>query len=135
MQVRTATPDDRLDVVRVVDGALLDVEDVGAAVERGDVLVATVDGPGGDGGERVVGAIVLEPRGYDSRGDSGGAHVEAVAVNRSRRDRGVGTALVNAAHDRYGRLTADFRADVRPFWEAVGFAVEERDGRLWGELA
>ena len=72
---------------------------------------------------RVVGTLVLD-----------GDHVDAVAVRRARRGRGIGTALVEAAVDRRGRLTADFDSCVRPFYESLGFEVERREGRLWGEL-
>jgi ribosomal protein S18 acetylase RimI-like enzyme len=117
VNVRAGTTDDLLAVVRVLDAAMLE-SDSGVLRERlaaGDVLVA----------ERkafVVGALVLDD-----------GHVDAVAVKRSYRDRGVGTALVEAAADRVaGRLTADFDPDVRAFYESVGFDVEERGRRLWG---
>lgn len=117
--VRVAAGDDFLEVMRVVDAALLDVDasTVERRIERESVLVA--------GRERVHGALVAAPR------DSG-AHVEAVAVRRSRRGQGVGSALVTAALDRWGRLTAAFDPDVRPFYESLSFAVECRDGRCWG---
>nr|WP_276305747.1 GNAT family N-acetyltransferase [Halomarina sp. PSR21] len=122
-EVRTARPDDHLDVRRVLDAALLEVGDVAAAIDRGEVLVAVETGreDRADETERVLGALVLDSD-----------RVEAVAVRRRRRGRGIGTALVEAASERRGRLTADFREAVRPFYEALGFAVEERDGRLWG---
>lgn len=150
--VRAGERDDLLAVMRVLDGAMLDVD--AAAVRRrlsgvdadsgsdpdgeagdvggkegdrsgnrngngtGTVLVAEADG-------RVVGALVLD-----------GGHVEAVAVRRSRRGQGVGTALVGAAAARAGRLTADFDPRVAPFYESLGFAVTERgDGRLRGVLS
>ncbi|WP_368410929.1 GNAT family N-acetyltransferase [Halomarina pelagica] len=121
--VRTARPDDHLAVRRVLDAALLEVGDVATAIDRGEVLVAVEAGREcrATETERVLGALVLD-----------GDRVEAVAVRRRRRGRGIGTALVEAASERRGRLTADFRAEVRPFYETLGFAVEERDGRLWG---
>jgi GNAT superfamily N-acetyltransferase len=115
--VREGSTDDLLAVVRVLDGAMLE-SDTGVLQERlagGDVLVA----------ERkafVVGALVL----CDD-------HVDAVAVERSYRDRGVGTDLVEAAADRTdGALTADFDPQVRAFYESLGFEIEERSRRLWG---
>jgi len=63
-----------------------------------------------------------------------GDHVDAVAVRRRRRGQGIGTALVEAAADRRDRLTAEFDADLRTFYEGLGFVVEETDepGRLRG---
>ncbi|WP_423750973.1 GNAT family N-acetyltransferase [Salinirarus marinus] len=114
--VRPATDDDLLAVVRVVDAAMLELDHdaVRTAVGSGDVLVADCEG-------RVVGVLVLD-----------GDHVDAVAVRRSRRGQGIGTALVEAAADRRDRLTADFDPRVRPFYESLGFNVGRRDGRLWG---
>ncbi|MFB6122102.1 MAG: GNAT family N-acetyltransferase [Haloferacaceae archaeon] len=113
--VRGAVPDDRVAVARVVDAAMLERgRDVADAIDAGDVLAAAADGT-------VVGALVLD-----------GDRIDAVAVRRRRRGQGVGTALVEAALDRRGRLTADFDPRVRPFYESLGFDVERRDGRLWG---
>ena len=53
-----------------------------------------------------------------------GSKIDAVAVRRRRRGQGIGTALVEAASDRRGRVTAAFDADVRPFYEALGFAIQ-----------
>lgn len=117
MTVRLATADDRVAVARILDGALLETDDLGAAIGRDAVLVAERDG-------RVVGALVLD-----------GSHVAAVAVARSRRREGVGTELVEAAADRHGELSAEFRIDVEPFWASLGFEIEERNGRLWGRRA
>lgn len=117
--VRDATADDFLDVVRVLDAGVLetDAETVRNRIESGDALVADVDG-------RVVGALVLD-----------GAHVDAVAVRRQRQNRGIGSALVEAAATRVdGPLTADFDGGVRPFYASLGFDIEERDERLWGRL-
>lgn len=66
--------------------------------------------------DRVVGVLVLD-----------GECVEAVAVAPSRRGRGVGTALVDAALARQGRLVAEFDDTVRPFYESLGFAIEPTD--------
>lgn len=133
MNVRLGDPDDLVETMRVLDAGLLDVaaSDVADALAAGRVLVADADG-------RVVGALVLGRAPGRESGNDGAArddsphHVVAVAVHPSRRDRGVGSALVEAAADRAGRLTAAFDPGVRPFYESLGFAVERRDGRLWG---
>ena len=116
MHVRTATADEIPAVMNVLDGAVLSiaVETVRAGAEDGGTLVAVSDGD--PGAERVLGALVLDD-----------THIEAVAVRRRRRGQGIGTALVEAALDRRDRITAEFDADVRPFYEALGFAIEPLD--------
>ncbi|GGL46606.1 GNAT family N-acetyltransferase [Halocalculus aciditolerans] len=122
LTVRAAAPDDALDVLRVLDAAMLETtaETVERRISEGTVFVAEAD-------ERVVGALVAVPR------DVGG-HVEAVAVRRRRRDQGVGSALVDAAHDRWTPLTAEFDPHVRPFYESLGFEVEANGDRYRGRL-
>jgi GNAT superfamily N-acetyltransferase len=119
MFVREATREERPAVLNVLDGAMLATDGVGERIAAGAVLVAVAEN-----GERVLGALVLD-----------GTHIEAVAVRRRRRGQGIGTALVEAAADRRERLTAEFDADVRPFYEHLGFSIEptETDGRFRGE--
>jgi sulfur carrier protein ThiS len=120
VSVRPARPDDHLDVMRIVDGAMLsaDAATIRDRIDDGAVLVATVDSGS------PVGALVHD-----------GDRVTAVATRRRYRDRGVGTALVTAALERRGRLVAEFDPDVRPFYESLGFDVEAvEDGRLRGRL-
>jgi len=114
-----AASDDRLAVRRLLDAAVLAVEDLDERLAAGDVLVAEADG-------RIVGTVVLDPRDGSTRG-GGGARVEAIAVRRRRRGRGVGRALIERTREEYGPLTAAFDADVRPFYESLGFAVEPTD--------
>lgn len=137
VEVRRGREGDLLDALRILEGAMLTVgaNQVRRRTESGGVLVATVDG-------RIVGALVRDAE-----------HVEAVAVHPDRRGSGIGRRLVEAALAETGRLTAEFRAEVRPFYETLGFSVEEEvdgtdvaradeaegsdrgDGepRLWGE--
>ncbi|WP_435126482.1 GNAT family N-acetyltransferase [Halobaculum sp. D14] len=126
VRVRVADADDALDARRLVDAALLDVPpDLDGRVAAGEVLLAEDGGSGdGDGGEKsALGVLVLD-----------GTHVEAVAVRRRRRGQGVGSALFAAAADRVdGALTAEFRPDVRPFYAALGFRIEERDADRDGD--
>lgn len=100
--------------MNVLDGALLTVTPT--RVREGTTLVAVDEG-------RVLGALVLSDR-----------EIRAVAVRRSRRGQGIGTALVEAAAARRPRLVAEFDPDVRAFYESLGFAVREADeaGRLRG---
>lgn len=128
MEVRAADASELPSVATVLDAAMLETGDLRARVVEDDVLVATEDG-------RVLGAAVLLPpeRGPSwARERETDAHLGAVAVRSRRRGQGVGTALVAAAGDR-GRLTATFDADLRPFYEHLGFDVEPGgDGRLRG---
>ncbi|MBX0322756.1 GNAT family N-acetyltransferase [Halomicroarcula sp. F13] len=121
MFVREATVADLPDVMNVLDGAALsiDVATVRESIAEDGVLVVV-----SEDGERVLGSLVLD-----------GEHVAAVAVRRRRRGQGIGTALVEAAADRRERLTATFDADVKPFYEGLGFTVEpvEEPGRWRGE--
>ncbi|ELZ90306.1 GNAT family N-acetyltransferase [Haloferax sulfurifontis] len=121
IRVREGDPDELVAVMRVLDAGLLEA-DAGEVRDRlaaGDCLVAEASG-------RVVGALALD-----------GDYIDAVAASPSRRGRGVGTRLVRAALDRRGRLVADFDGGIRPFYEALGFDIEERgddDGRFRGVL-
>lgn len=114
--VRHGHEGDLLAVLRVLEGAMLEVgaNQVRRRTESEEVLVATVD-------NRVVGALVRD-----------GDHVEAIAVHPDRRGSGVGRALIEAALDETGRLTAEFREAVRPFYERLGFDIERSEERLWG---
>ncbi|NHN60409.1 MULTISPECIES: GNAT family N-acetyltransferase [Halorussus] len=146
VSVREATDGDRLDVRRVLDAAMLRIRvDLAERVGAGDVLVAVEAGGGGgedDGGEdgdrSVLGALVLVSGG-DGTDERTGAHIDAVAVRRARRGQGIGSALVRAAAERRGVVTAEFDPDVRPFYEALDFDISRVDGdenedgsRLWG---
>ncbi|GAA0724050.1 GNAT superfamily N-acetyltransferase [Halorubrum trapanicum] len=119
--VEQALPDDRLDILRILDAAMLetDAATVDDRMAAGDALVARSTRTGG-----VVGALVAV------RPDSGRLHVDAVAVRRARRGRGIGSALVAAAVDRaesdpaVGVVSAAFDADLIGFYAALGFALD-----------
>ena len=127
LTVRTADPDeDALTVRRILDAAMLEVDGLSARLEAGTVFVATE----GLEDERIRGVLVLEPR-----ADGTGARVEAIAVRRRHRARGIGTVLVEDALARERRLTAEFDANVRPFYDALGFQSEHLEsGRYRGWL-
>lgn len=117
--VRKASSEEFLAVVRLLEGALLEIdpEAVREAIDDGDVLIAEED-------DRVRGALVLDTD-----------RIESVAVRRRARGRGIGSALVWAAADREGELTAEFDPEVRPFYESLGFEIrcdERCRGRLSG---
>ena len=130
-EIRPATPDDLVGVLRVLDAGLLetDADTVRDRIADADtpVLVADADG-------RVVGAVVLGERpawvatAFEAAESRDGGHVDAVAVGRSRRGQGLGTALLRAGCESVeGDLTADFAASVRPFYESLGWRVERVD--------
>ncbi len=127
LEIREATGGEIADAVAVLEAAMLevDVERVRASGD-GAVLVAIPDGGGRDAPERVVvGALVLD-----------GREIAALAVRPRRRGQGIGSALVGAADERVdGTLVAGFDADLRPFYERLGFAVERiGGGRCRGRL-
>ncbi|WP_255494088.1 GNAT family N-acetyltransferase [Halarchaeum sp. CBA1220] len=124
--VRPARASERVDVLSVLDAAMLetDAEALADHIDAGSVLVAVA----GERSERVVGVV-------EARETESGAHIEGVAVRQKRRNQGIGTALMEAAAERWRPLTADFDADVRPFYETLGFdVVETDDGRYRGRL-
>ncbi|ADB58921.1 GCN5-related N-acetyltransferase [Haloterrigena turkmenica DSM 5511] len=131
--VRTAIDDDILEVRRILDAAMLEPGDVETRIAEGSVLVAG-DERGGTTGtaERILGTVVLEPFEKGEEGDGSGngdrgAHVGAIGVRRRHRGRGIGTALIDRAVEREGRLTARFDDGVRPFYERLGFSIEPID--------
>lgn len=112
MSVRSATADDLLPVMRLLDGAALeaDIDAIRTRIESADVWLYADDGP-------PAGVVVLD-----------GGTVEAVAVRRGRRDQGIGRTLVEAARNRRGRLVAEFDERVRPFYAAMDFDIHELEG-------
>ena len=127
--VEPATAADRLDGLRVLDAAMLatDAEQITARIDAGDVLVARFERTGA-----VVGALVT------TRPEPGRRHVDAVAVRRARRGRGIGSALVASAVARAERderidvVTAAFEPHLEGFYAELGFDINEEraaDGR------
>lgn len=133
VEVRTATADDSLGVRRVLDAAMLEVrDDLEARIAAGDVLVAEDDGDDRRDAP-ILGALVLAPSECSVHTDA--MRVDAVAVRRARRGRGIGSALVRAAAERHPRLTAEFEPKVRPFYESLGFEIAPvagENGRIRG---
>ncbi|WP_049912574.1 GNAT family N-acetyltransferase [Natrialba hulunbeirensis] len=101
--------------------------------------------------ERILGTLVLAPVPPETDGCSTGtegaaetnesieparesAHIAAIAVRRRHRGQGIGRALVTCVLESESesesesvperRVTAHFDADVRPFYESLGFAIE-----------
>ena len=118
--IEPATADDRLDVLRVLDASMLetDADTLTTRIAAGDVLVARFDRTGA-----VVGALVA------TRPAPNRLHVDAIAVRRQRRGRGIGSTLV-ASMVRYARgdpdvehVTAAFDASLAEFYTGIGFTV------------
>jgi GNAT superfamily N-acetyltransferase len=115
VRVREAKGADELGVRRVLDAAMLDF-----SYEDADVrLVVESEG-------NVLGALLASEHEH-----GGGAHIEAVAVRKSRRAEGVGTELVEALGSEYAPVTADCRPDIEAFYESLGFRTTESDGRAF----
>lgn len=116
MHVREAREADLPVLLNVLDAGLLQVTP--EQVRQGTALVAVEEG-------RVLGALVLD-----------GEEVVAVAVRPSRRGQGIGRGLVAAAAERRPRLVAEFDPRVRPFYESLGFAIQNagEEDRLLGVL-
>ncbi|WP_435073765.1 GNAT family N-acetyltransferase [Halorubrum sp. HHNYT27] len=121
ISIESAVSDDRLDVLRVLDAAMLetDSELVTERIDAGDALVARFRRTGA-----VVGALVA------TRPDPRRLHVDAVAVRRARRGRGIGSALVAAAVRRAERdvavdaVTAAFDSKLEAFYTDLGFQID-----------
>lgn len=126
MELRRAAPGEWPSVMSVLDGGLLDTDAgrVRDAVDEGDVLVAVENG-------HVLGALVTSRRDGAMRSvhprHRGVTRVEAVAVRHGRRGQGIGTALIEEAVDRRGRLVAEFDGRVLTFWTSLGFDIESAD--------
>ena len=117
--IEPATTDDRLDILRVLDAAMLetDAETVDAAIDAGDALVARFERT-----DAVVGALIA------TRPEPRRLHVDAVAVRRTRRGRGIGSALVaetmrRAEDDELNVVTAAFKPELEGFYADLGFEV------------
>ena len=118
--VEPAQSDDHIDILRVLDAAMLvtDAETVDGRIAAGDALVARFDRTGA-----VVGALVA------TRPAPRELHVDAIAVRRSRRGRGIGSALIEAVVQRAERdhdialVTAAFDDELGGFYRDIGFDV------------
>lgn len=118
MRVREAVPGELAAVMNVLDGALLSVplETVEDGIGDGRVLVAVAE-------DRVLGVVVFEETTRDDGG--GGGRILGIGVRRRRRGQGIGRALVAGVVDRVDRVSARFDDRARPFYEALGFTIQQ----------
>ena len=120
--IERATPADRLDIVRVLDTAMLqtDVSTLTERIAADAVICARFERTGA-----VVGAVVVTRPATDT------AHIDALAVRRARRGNGIGSALVDCAvaaarTDRsVRRLTVGFDGSLRSLYTGCGFDIAE----------
>lgn len=132
LSIRFADPDDRVDVMRLFDGALLETDGDRITDQltgsRGCILVAETGRPVG------AVAVIPEPAAVDGLPWPDAVYISAIAVQKQRRGQGVGRSLIRAAAEWAAPrpLAATFDERVRPFYISCGFAVEKREGRLWG---
>lgn len=114
-----ADREDWIGVMNVLDGALLDVDanEVRERIVADAVFIAQASGS-----ERVRGALVLAEA--DDQESGSEIEIEAIAVRRRYRDRGIGSTLIDRARRETNRvLVAAFDERVRPFYAALGFRV------------
>jgi ribosomal protein S18 acetylase RimI-like enzyme len=114
-----ADREDWIGVMNVLDSALLDVDanEVRERIVADAVFVAQASGS-----ERVRGALVLAEA--DDQESGSEIEIEAIAVRRRYRDRGIGSTLIDRARRETNRvLVAAFDERVRPFYAALGFRV------------
>ncbi|MFB6298703.1 MAG: GNAT family N-acetyltransferase [Halobacteriales archaeon] len=123
--IRPATSAELLPVMRVLDGAMLAIEEatVRARIATDDVRVAVRRSS-----DRVLGAVVVDPT-HDE-----GYWIDAIAVRSAYRGRGIGTALIDAIGDDTTVIVAGFDASARPFYRSLGFEIEaaSEDDRFRG---
>jgi len=130
--IRHADSEDLVDVMRLFDGALLetDADRIRDQLtgDRGCILLAAAGG-------RPVGAIALlnAEEAVEDVMWPDSSYISAVAVSKTRRGRGIGRLLIEAAVDWAAPrpLSATFDERVRPFYTACGFDIEDHEGRLW----
>jgi len=125
VSIEPATPADRLDIVRVLDAAMLQT-DVSALAERiaaDAVICARFERTGA-----VVGAVIMTRPATDT------AHIDALAVRRARRGNGIGSALVvravaaASADPVVGRVTVGFDDALTSLYTDCGFDIAQDDG-------
>ena len=129
--VRVASPDEALAIRRILDAAMLEFAPLPARIAAGDVFVAVRASNGGSNGETttvggVLGALVVT-------WSADVASIDALAVRRVHRGRGIGTDLVAAAVDHAheqgaAEIRARFDASLESFYRAREFEIVERDG-------
>lgn len=118
--VRTGTRTHAFAVRRLLDVSLLKIpDDLERRLAAGEGIIAVRRSDE----STVLGVLLLD-----------GSHIDAVSVRRSHRNQGIGSTLVRTAAARRDGLTADFRPDIRPFYESLGFRITDDGDRLRGRF-
>ncbi len=107
VRIRPARTAEADAVIALLDQAMLsfDRRSIRDRIHRESVLLATHR-------EDLSGVVVLA-----------GGHIEAIAVKPSRRDEGIGRALIEAVFDRSDRVTAGCHPQARAFYRALDFSL------------
>jgi len=133
--IRRGVSDDFLDVIRLFDAGVLETDASRVkdqlAGRDGFVRIASVD-------ETPIGAIAVAktpPESVDISDEFDEIrHITAIAVRKTRQNRGIGRALVTAAASVVAprALSAFFEKGLQPFYLACGFEIHERDDHFIG---
>ncbi|QSG08358.1 GNAT family N-acetyltransferase [Halapricum desulfuricans] len=121
VRVRQAKPTEFEPATSILDAAVLETDPglVRQRIDNDRVLVAVDDG-------RIVGSVVAQS--IDQ-----GVRIDAIAVRKRRQGQGIGTMLVETLLDHHERVIAEFDDRARPFYEALGFEIQEQQsGRYRG---
>nr|WP_229115009.1 GNAT family N-acetyltransferase [Halapricum desulfuricans] len=119
--MRQAEPTEFEPATAILDAAVLETDPglVRQRIDNDRMLVAVDDG-------RIVGSVVAQS--IDQ-----GVRIDAIAVRKRRQGQGIGTMLVETLLERHGRVVAEFDERARPFYEALGFEIQEQQsGRYRG---
>lgn len=138
IEIRRGRPADFLPIVRLFEGALLEIdpEAIRGRLDQEPVeaiFVATIERNGTDSAgppseSTPIGAIWLDT-------SEPPVSVEAIAVAPRYRRRGIGRTLCERAADEHGSLVARFDERVRPFYDALGWSIEPEGDRLLGRYS
>ncbi|MFB6185480.1 MAG: GNAT family N-acetyltransferase [Halobacteriaceae archaeon] len=120
--IRTAVKSELPRVLFLLESGLLSVSmgEIAHQIHSEQVLVALSD-------DNIIGVIVVSPDGEI-------AEIDHIIVQKDHRNEGIGRNLVSRACNRWGPLTAEFRAAVKPFYQSLGFDIKKINNRYRGHI-